>query len=624
MSSSGRVVSRVQALFDSGALGDLSDHQLLDRFARIGEQAAFEVLVARHGPMVLGVCRRALGDSADVDDAFQAVFLVLVRRAGALGPNDVVAAWLHGVASRVARRARSDRARRERRERTGPAPEPASTQVPSPDFALREVIDEEVGRLPWKYRAPVALCYLEGLTHEEAARRLEWPVGSVKGRLARARALLGSRLGRRGVTAGVGALAGPIALERLGRAAVPEALRSSTVRTAVRIAEGCSWRIVVSQQVVHLARGVLASMLYTKLKAAATLAAAIGLVAAGARVAARQPTENPEPEAPIAATAPEVRKPATTPESIRPEPPPTDSPEDRFLDAARRAFLTASEDHARTQGSLDRVYRASRMLLDAQSQRAETGEDRKAAYAEHLDRMRSVSRVGLSREASVSTNAVVAESRVMLAEAELLLARLEDEPRTSGASTSSGDASPGSDRGEGTDARSAAVLRKLDAPLAMNFPNETPLEDVFRYIQQATQGPGEAGLPIYVDPIGLNEVDRTMTSPVSLDLDGIPLRRTLQLLLKQLGLVYFVEDGMVVVTSAEWGEQGLGPEMARTPPLAAEVEKATRGELTPKEMEALSEKLKAINAIREQYRELKTPRPPESGRETDGRSKNSE
>ncbi|MDG3006520.1 sigma-70 family RNA polymerase sigma factor [Paludisphaera mucosa] len=600
MSSNRWVASQVQTLFEAGTLNGLSELQLLERFARHGDQAAFEALLARHGPMVLGVCRRILGDAADVDDAFQATILVLVRRATTLGPGDVIAAWLHGVATRVARRARSDRMRRERRERTGPAPEPPSTESRSPDFALKAVIDEEVERLPWKYRAPVALCYLEGLTHEEAARRLDWPVGTVKGRLARARALLGARLGRRGVATGAGAVAGAVALEGLAGAAVVEALRGSVLRTAVRFAEGAAWRSVISHQVVHLSEGAIASMFVTKIKAAASGLAIVGLLAAGARVAARQPGEDPQPEprSPVPAVA-------ARPEPARPDLPglaPTAAarPEDRFLADARHAFLAASEDHAQNRVSLERVYRASRLLLDAQKERAKTPDERQAAFAEHRDRLRVVSRADLvENRDSGGASSPVAEARAMLAEADLWLARgrTAAEPPMAD-ELSQGGATP-SDHPGGKNLKTAAVLKKLEEPLAMNFPNETPLEDVLKYVKQATETPDfPGGIPVYVDPIGLQEADRSSTSPIVLELEGVPLKRTLQLLLRPLGLVYFVEDGMIVIT-ASTSESGLGPEMSRPSPLVEEVEKANRGEMTMDEMKNLIEKLKLIQEIRQ-------------------------
>ena len=199
-------------------------------------EAAFAALVARHGPMVLGVCRRALADPGDVEDAFQATFLVLVRRAGSVRAGDSLGRWLYGVARRVAAkaRARSQRARvrttPSRRRADGPG-------IRADRIGLLAALDEEVSRLPEKYRAPVVLCHLEGLTHAEAAARLRWPVGTVSGRLSRARGLLKDRLVRRGLAPTAGSLGLLLAADG-ARAAVPEPLAAAAARAAVRASTG--------------------------------------------------------------------------------------------------------------------------------------------------------------------------------------------------------------------------------------------------------------------------------------------------------------------------------------------------------------------------------------------------
>jgi RNA polymerase sigma factor (sigma-70 family) len=171
-----------------------TDSQLLARFAQSRDGAAFEQLVRRYGSMVLGVCRRVLGDANDAEDAFQATFLVLVRRAPSITQPDLLGNWLYGVAYRVARKARAQRAKRAQQK----APTPAmSSPDPLVDAVLRELqeqLDEELERLPTKYRAPLVLCYLEGLSNREAAQRLGWPVGSISHRLARGREMLRQRL----------------------------------------------------------------------------------------------------------------------------------------------------------------------------------------------------------------------------------------------------------------------------------------------------------------------------------------------------------------------------------------------------------------------------------------------
>src|SRR4051794_39322125 len=172
-----------------------NDEQLLDRFLNQddgGSEAAFRAIVVRHGPMVLGVCRHILDQVADAEDAFQATFLVLARKAGSIRDRRVLGRWLYEVAYRIAVRAKTNTARRRIHERQG-AEMSAVAPGPRSDHAwceLRPVLHEEVNRLPEKYRTAVVLCYLEGRTNEEAAEMLRWPVGTVKGRLSRAREML--------------------------------------------------------------------------------------------------------------------------------------------------------------------------------------------------------------------------------------------------------------------------------------------------------------------------------------------------------------------------------------------------------------------------------------------------
>jgi RNA polymerase sigma factor (sigma-70 family) len=199
----------LRILFNVGTVAGLTDGQLLRRFTheRDGEgQAAFAALVRRHGPMVLRVCGGVLRDRTDIEDAFQATFLVLARKANSIREPDAVGSWLYGVALRITANQRAAAIRRQIHERRfaamGAAP---ATQDDRHD--LERALLEEVDRLPEKYRTPIVLCYLEGLTREAAARRLGWPVGTVEGRLARARGLLRSRLTRRGLAPAIGLLA---------------------------------------------------------------------------------------------------------------------------------------------------------------------------------------------------------------------------------------------------------------------------------------------------------------------------------------------------------------------------------------------------------------------------------
>ena len=205
-----------------------NDSQLLDRFIRDQDSAAFRSLVIRHGPAVLQVCRGVLHDAHEAEDAFQATFMVLVRRARSIQDPELLGGWLRGVAYRTALRARCRAARRVAVERS--QARMSHTEDVSEDLSpeLRQMIRAELERLPDTYREPVTLCYLQGMTHQEAARHLGWPVGTVKVRLVRGRRLLRERLDRRGVSFGASLLLW--LLNPKVAPAVPEALLESTVR----------------------------------------------------------------------------------------------------------------------------------------------------------------------------------------------------------------------------------------------------------------------------------------------------------------------------------------------------------------------------------------------------------
>jgi RNA polymerase sigma factor (sigma-70 family) len=255
----------------------LADHPLLDRFARERDEAAFAELVRRHGPMVLAACRRVLRHEHDAEDAFQAAFLVLARKAGSIRQHEALGGWLYRVAHRLALRARAVAARR-REEATDQAD---TLPAPSADPWPGE-LDEELRRLPERYRTAVVLCYLEGYTQAEAARMLATTAEVVNSRLKRARDQLRVRLGRPGrVLSGVAvaaALSGGAA-----QAALPPALVRLTARTAREFAAGGVSACRASAPAVALAKGALRSMTLTKAKLVlAALAAVVALLTAGA------------------------------------------------------------------------------------------------------------------------------------------------------------------------------------------------------------------------------------------------------------------------------------------------------------------------------------------------------
>ncbi|MHB1561274.1 MAG: RNA polymerase sigma factor, partial [Isosphaeraceae bacterium] len=273
----------LRALFDAGTAIGLTDGQLLERFATVhgpSAEPAFAALVERHGPMVWRVCRAILDDEHDAEDAFQATFLILVRRAGSLWVRDSLGPWLHRVASRAAVRARVMAGRRRAAEREAFAMRDPST-TSRIDEECAGVIHAEIDRLPDRYRMPVVLCDVEGRTYEEAARHLRCPVGTLKSRLARGRERLKGNLARRGI-------AGPAALTIAGadRVVMPLAPPCppvrSTIRGALESAAG-GRAATVAESVASLVREVSMKMLWesTRSVAGIALAAILAVVGAG-------------------------------------------------------------------------------------------------------------------------------------------------------------------------------------------------------------------------------------------------------------------------------------------------------------------------------------------------------
>ena len=257
---------------------DQTDGQLLSRFVSRRDEAAFVALVRRHGPMVLGVCLRILGNAADAEDAFQATFLVLVRRAASLNGRAILGDWLHGVARRTALGARRACARRRAKEQAMARPE---VQHEASEDDWLPLLDEELSRLPENYRLPIVLCDLEGKTRKEAAERLGWPPGTVAGRLARGRALLARRLARHGGAVSSGFLAAVLA-QKQASAGVPEALLHSTARAASLLAAGTgAAEAVLPARVTALTEGVVRAMFLAKLKAVTCVLALAALVGLG-------------------------------------------------------------------------------------------------------------------------------------------------------------------------------------------------------------------------------------------------------------------------------------------------------------------------------------------------------
>jgi RNA polymerase sigma factor (sigma-70 family) len=306
----GEFVCHLRQLLDPGQGSGVSDAELLARFARTGEQEAFELLVWRHRQLVLSVCRRVLGDFHEAEDAFQATFLLLARKASSIARGEALASWLYRVAYRVALEAHARRSKRAKHERN----DLDLTSFPSlaePAHAIERrdlwaAMDEEVNRLPRKLRVPVVLCYLEGKTYAEAGRQLGLPVGTVSDRLTRARSLLQSRLSRRGLGLS-GALLATVLCEQAAKAAVPAGLVNAAVKFAILAAGRTAVAGAIPPKIASLTKGVLQTMLFTKLKIVVIAASAVLVVCWGGgflayRALAARQAEAPE-AAPTSATA---------------------------------------------------------------------------------------------------------------------------------------------------------------------------------------------------------------------------------------------------------------------------------------------------------------------------------
>jgi RNA polymerase sigma factor (sigma-70 family) len=647
----GATWAQIQRLFGLGTVSGLSEWQLLERYALRRDEAAFAALVARHAPMVLGVCRRVLHDPEDVEDAFQATFLVLVRKAKVLRPHDAVGHWLYGVAYRVALRARSEAARRRSRERPAVGIENVAdlTDKEPPDVDLVPILDEELKRLPASYRAAIVLCYLEGLTHEEAAGQLGWPVGTVKGRLARARALLRDRLSRRGLaltSGGVAAL-----LSREAGAAVP----AGWVDAVVKVAAGEAAGGLVSAAAVALAEGVSWAMFLKPWKIAASALAVLAAITAGAGALAQKtgangnpvadptrptvpvvPAEGPPRATEEAAPAPTPAQPGADLEAPTPAQPGADleapKPADQFPFGSdvRTGFRLAFESYRMGRLDEETVHLWSRRLADAEAEAAGPTGRLKAAKG-HLKRMEDLEQLARVRanEGPVRPSDVPPlahlNARFYREQAERLVKTAGSRPLDTltvtttdglhiqanevavngpGTLTTSAQPAPGAGgqvpgHGSSKDARSLAAIKKLDDPVEMSFANETPLEDVLKYVKEVTKSPEfPKGIPIYVDPVGLQEAEKTLTSPIAIDLDGVPLRRTLHLLLRQLGLCYRVDDGMIYITAEFSEDAGPLPPPIRDPtPLMVMQERAEKGEMNTQERKEFIEMLKDLKTI---------------------------
>ncbi|HEV3262212.1 MAG TPA: sigma-70 family RNA polymerase sigma factor [Gemmataceae bacterium] len=310
----GTVLRHIHSMVDAQSLAGATDGQLLARFASQRQEAAFAALLRRHGPMVLGVCRRVLRRDHDAEDVFQATFLLLARKAGSIRKRESVSSWLHGVAYRLAVKARVQGARRRAHERQAATMRTTRPRAQAAWQELQAMLDEATEELPEKYRTALVLCYLEGKTHKEAAHQLGCPLVTFRTWLARGRKLLRDRLVRRGLALSAGALASALATSTAD-AGVPASLLNPTLRAALKFAAGEAAARVAAPPVAVLVEGGLKAMLGNKLRIATVLLFAAALAAGGTGLVTHQVLAGRQ-DAARQAGAPK----STTPRAARPKP----------------------------------------------------------------------------------------------------------------------------------------------------------------------------------------------------------------------------------------------------------------------------------------------------------------
>jgi len=308
-SSFGAVVRHIHMLAGAAAARRLTDLHLLRRFADDQDEDAFAEIMRRHGPLVLSVCRRVLGHEQDAEDAFQAAFLVLARKAGSIRKGESVGSFLYGVAYRIAMKERGKLARRRQREQPVERQAPAGPLYEAAFHELQMLLDEGVNHLPEKYRIPFVLCCLEGKSKSEAALELGWKEGTVSSRLAHARKELQQFLARKGVNLAAALMAAGIA-DNAASACVPPLLTASALRAATLFASGSS-AMMETAKAVQLADAVLRSMAALPWKTATTILMVASLAIGGAGMAYHaEPAEQAPASEPPKSTASAARKPA--------------------------------------------------------------------------------------------------------------------------------------------------------------------------------------------------------------------------------------------------------------------------------------------------------------------------
>ena len=373
---------QIRALYQLGAIGDRSDRQLLEQFL-IGEagpaELAFEALVERHGPMVLGVCSALLRNPHDAQDAFQATFLVLLRTARVLWIHDSLGPWLHRVAKRVAVRVQVSARRRRAFERRAAESRIALTEPPGRDTRWTILaLHEEIDRLPERYRVPVVLCHLEGQSHEVAAKTLRLPVGTVKSRLHRARELLRGRLSRRGVAFSASLLTAEIAASA-AKAGISLSLLTASLRASARAGMTRAGECGFSPLTVHLVEEAIKTMFLTRIRIGVAITLLAACLIAGAAGVFAQQGAGPEPRV-TTPNKPGTAGPAVAPPGQSPAPAPS------YITQSRKMIVERLEQElAVARERLDRTSRIVRSENDPALLRARKTADALASLIARID-----------------------------------------------------------------------------------------------------------------------------------------------------------------------------------------------------------------------------------------------
>ncbi len=633
-------------LFESGSLGSQSDRDLLECFQTdsgpIGQEA-FRILVERHGPMVLGLCRSLVRDQHEAEDAFQATFLVLVRKADSIRRRDTLGPWLHGVAAKVARRARSRL--NDRRARESPVrADVAARERASPDnFSTEQLVHEEISRLPDSFRKPLVLCCLQGMSYDLAAQQLGVHTTTLRGRLERAQKRLSARLKQRGASVCARRTGHRLRPRRPGRGS-PETGRIHGSVRDVLVADGgpARWRLARSQSISVLAQGVIHSMLVQSVRVSAIAvlaAAAIGTVVlaqqgqdrAGWRLAdgdcaGRRPQGRPaggprgrrtrrraglntsldQPdgyvtfvdydtkEVLVSITASMGAHPRMKMTIMDPHSPfiPTEKPKGSIEltsigDTSSRARIIKTSNPADPIRVGDIVYtpawspnRPTRFALlgkiDVNRDGTDDRDELKRMIQEaggSIDFDLPPPEVGKeSGELGASTDWYVIDARLPLRRRlqrsgrsryprvgevaktarllgvrpmpiERLLAYFGQEPNAQAPAPAATFNPP---PGQSKDAR---IRQKLEMVIDADFPKDATLDTLLKHIRRVTTDATYTGIPIYVDPLGLAEANKTMAATVKLNYKQKPIRTILDFTLRPLGLAYEVRDGFLMISS---------------------------------------------------------------------------